>query len=61
MNKIGFNVLAWSAGMDESLFPIAERLKKIGYDGVVLYVQFLKHNCMGKLQKQVDNGIFDNG
>jgi D-psicose/D-tagatose/L-ribulose 3-epimerase len=38
MNKIGFNVLAWSAGMDESLFPIAERLKKIGYDGVELFI-----------------------
>ena len=38
MNKIGFNVLAWSAGMDESLFPIADRLKNIGYDGVELFI-----------------------
>mgnify|MGYP001810121795 FL=1 len=38
MNKIGFNVLAWSAGMSEELFPIIERLKEIGYDGVEFFV-----------------------
>ncbi len=38
MNKIGFNVLAWSAGMSEELFPILDRLKKIGYDGVEFFV-----------------------
>ena len=38
MNKIGFNVLAWSAGMSSELFPIIERLKTIGYDGVELFV-----------------------
>jgi D-psicose/D-tagatose/L-ribulose 3-epimerase len=38
MNKIGFNVLAWSAGMSNELFPIIERLKSIGYDGVEFFV-----------------------
>ena len=38
MNKIGFNVLAWSAGMSDDLFPIIERLKTIGYDGVEFFV-----------------------
>lgn len=38
MNKIGFNVLAWSAGMSDELFPIIERLKGIGYDGVEFFV-----------------------
>ena len=38
MNKIGFNVLAWSAGMSKDLFPIIERLKTIGYDGVEFFV-----------------------
>lgn len=33
MNKIGFNVLAWSAEMSEALLPVLDRLKKIGYDG----------------------------
>jgi D-psicose/D-tagatose/L-ribulose 3-epimerase len=34
MNKIGFNVLAWTAVVSDGLMPIIERLKKIGYDGV---------------------------
>lgn len=38
MNKIGFNVLAWTAGISESLYPIIERLKNIGYDGVELFI-----------------------
>ena len=38
MNKIGFNVLAWSAGMSDDLLPIIDRLKKIGYDGVEFFV-----------------------
>lgn len=28
MNKIGFNVLAWSANMSDELKPILDRLKK---------------------------------
>src|SRR5688572_13280582 len=38
MNKIGFNVLAWSAVISEELFPILDRLKSIGYDGVEFLV-----------------------
>ena len=38
MNKIGFNVLAWSAEMSENLLPILDRLKKIGYDGAEFFV-----------------------
>ncbi len=38
MNKIGFNVLAWSAAVSDELFPTLERLKKIGYDGVEFYM-----------------------
>ncbi|GAB2769191.1 sugar phosphate isomerase/epimerase [Rhabdobacter roseus] len=38
MNKIGFNVLAWSAAMSDDLFPIIDRLKSIGYDGVEFFV-----------------------
>jgi D-psicose/D-tagatose/L-ribulose 3-epimerase len=34
MNKIGFNVLAWSAVVSEKLMPIVDRLKETGYDGV---------------------------
>src|SRR5688500_5659182 len=33
-NKVGFNLLLWSAVVSEKLNPIAMRLKEIGYDGV---------------------------
>lgn len=38
MNKIGFNLLVWSASITDELKPIVERLKKIGYDGVEFLV-----------------------
>src|SRR5688572_28302361 len=34
MNKIGFNVLVWSAVISDELKPIVDKLKTIGYDGV---------------------------
>ena len=34
MTKIGFNVLAWTAVVSDKLMPIAERLRRIGYEGV---------------------------
>lgn len=34
MNKIGFNVLAWSAVVSDALKPIITRLGETGYDGV---------------------------
>ena len=38
MNKVGFNVLAWSAVVSDDLFPIVERLKDIGYDGIECFI-----------------------
>ncbi len=38
MNKIGFNVLAWSAGVSEELLPSLDRLKSIGYDGAEFFI-----------------------
>ncbi|HKH61320.1 MAG TPA: sugar phosphate isomerase/epimerase family protein [Flavitalea sp.] len=38
MNKIGFNVLVWSANNSNELKPILDRLKDIGYDGVEFLV-----------------------
>lgn len=38
MNKIGFNVLAWSAVISDDLKPVVERLKTIGYDGVEFFI-----------------------
>lgn len=34
MNKVGFNLLAWSTHISEALYPSIERLKTIGYDGI---------------------------
>ncbi len=38
MNKIGFNVLAWSAVVSDEILPIVDRLKETGYDSVEFYV-----------------------
>lgn len=38
MIKIGFNVLAWTANVSDQLFPIADRLRKIGYHGVECFI-----------------------
>ena len=38
MTKIGFNVLAWSAEISPKLFPVLDRLKAIGYDGVEFFI-----------------------
>lgn len=38
MTKVGFNLLAWSAKVSEDLYPITERLKEIGYDGVEIFI-----------------------
>lgn len=43
-NKVGFNLLLWTASISEKMNPVSERLKKIGYDGVEV--------AMGELQKQ---------
>jgi D-psicose/D-tagatose/L-ribulose 3-epimerase len=38
MNRIGFNVLVWSAVMSDDLMPIIDRLQKIGYDGIECFI-----------------------
>ena len=34
MNKIGFNLLMWTPQLSNELYPMIERLKTIGYDGI---------------------------
>ena len=34
MPKLGFNLLVWSAAISDDVFPIVDRLKAIGYDGI---------------------------
>jgi len=36
--KYGMNLLLWTAGADESIFPLLEKIKGWGYDGVELPV-----------------------
>lgn len=38
MNKIGFNVLAWSAVVSDELKPVLDKLKETGYDGVEFFI-----------------------
>lgn len=38
MNKIGFNLLPWSAGVSNKLNPTLDRLKDIGYDGIESFI-----------------------
>ena len=38
MNKVGFNVLVWSAVINDEMMPVMDRLKNIGYDGVECYI-----------------------
>lgn len=38
MVKIGFNTLAWTAVVTDDQFPLMDRLKEIGYDGVECFI-----------------------
>jgi D-psicose/D-tagatose/L-ribulose 3-epimerase len=38
MNPLGFNLLAWSGTVSDDLFPVIDRLKSIGYDGVEFFM-----------------------
>lgn len=44
-NKIGFNLLAWTAVVSDELMPIVERLRKIGYDGVECAMESRDHQA----------------
>lgn len=60
MNKIGFNVLAWSAVITEELKPTIDRLKDIGYDGVEFFVGAPDEGAykwMGQYTKDLNLGV----
>lgn len=51
-NKVGFNLLLWTASVSEKMNPVADRLKHMGYDGIEVsmgaseikpYVEYGKH------------------
>ena len=60
MSKIGFDVLAWSAGVSEDLLPIMDRLKEIGYDGVEFFIgspEVSDYKRLGKHAKDIGLGV----
>ncbi len=60
MNKIGFNVLAWSAVINEEMKPTVERLKTIGYDGVEFFIGApgdAAYKWMGDFTKDLGLGV----
>lgn len=60
MSKIGFDVLAWSAGASEDLLPIMDRLKKIGYDGVEFFIgspEVSDYKRLGKHARDIGLGV----
>ena len=38
-NKIGFNLLVWSGGIPDTFWSVTERLKKLGYDGIEVFME----------------------
>ena len=52
--KYGFNLLLWSATIDESLYPVLENLKSWGYDGVELPVFDFTIDRYQKIGKKLD-------
>lgn len=57
MNKIGFNLLAWSAVVSEKSWPIVDRLKEIGYDGIECFIgspEISDYQRLGQHVKSLD-------
>ena len=60
MNKIGFNVLAWSAVVSDDLLPVADRLKETGYDGIECFIgspEAAAYRRLGRHVKDLDMEI----
>ena len=57
--KYGFNLLLWSGQVDASLYPIMEKLKGFGYDGVELPIfsfDVANYKEVGKKLKDLELG-----
>jgi D-psicose/D-tagatose/L-ribulose 3-epimerase len=53
--KFGFNLLLWTAQIDDSLFPVLERIKGWGYDGVELPIFDFTTANFQKVGKKLDS------
>jgi D-psicose/D-tagatose/L-ribulose 3-epimerase len=51
--KYGMNLLLWTAGADESIFPLLEKIKGWGYDGVELPVFDMNLDNFTKVGKKL--------
>ncbi|HWL11244.1 MAG TPA: sugar phosphate isomerase/epimerase family protein [Planctomicrobium sp.] len=52
--KYGLNLLLWTSGVDESIFPTLEKIKEWGYDGVELPVFDMQEPAYTKIGKKLD-------
>ena len=52
--KYGFNLLLWTANVDESTFPVLEQIKGWGYDGVELPVFDFNADTFKKVGAKLD-------
>jgi D-psicose/D-tagatose/L-ribulose 3-epimerase len=52
--KYGLNLLLWTSGVDESVFPILEKIKSWGYDGVELPCFDMNLDAYQKIGKKLD-------
>lgn len=58
--KFGFNLLNWTAAVSDDHFPIIERLKTIGYDGIEIFTGHedpAAYRRLGEFLKQQELGI----
>lgn len=56
--KLGFNLLLWTGSVTEEHFPLLEKLKKVGYDGVEIPIfggDKKQYKALGQALK--DNGL----
>lgn len=54
MTKFGMNLLLWGAQIDESLFPVLDQIKEIGFDGVEVPIFNTNPNCWKVWAKKLD-------
>lgn len=53
--KVGMNLLLWTAFVEEAHFPIMEKIKKTGYDGVEIPLFDGDAEHYKKIKKELDN------
>jgi D-psicose/D-tagatose/L-ribulose 3-epimerase len=53
--KFGMNLLLWTGHLDESILPVLDRLKTIGYDGVEVPMFELDEKFYGDWGKRLDD------